>query len=111
MIKQSEQVIINDFPYLLFSLSTMIFDYFIFEKISYVPLKEPKQWLIFGAPGTGKSTKIQRILEKYSEDPNTYIEFKRLTFHAGTSYLNFVGSYKPITAKDGKTSYKSWICR
>ena len=106
LIKENEQTIINEFPYLLFSLYTMIFDYFIFEKITYKPLKEPKQWLIFGAPGTGKSTKIKKILEAYDEDPNIYIEYKRLTFHACTSYFNFVGSYKPITTKDGKTSYK-----
>ncbi|EPL02535.1 hypothetical protein CP02DC14_1810, partial [Chlamydia psittaci 02DC14] len=43
LIKENEQTIINEFPYLLFSLYTMIFDYFIFEKITYKPLKEPKQ--------------------------------------------------------------------
>lgn len=50
---------------------------------------EPLQQIFFGAPGTGKSFKINEVCAKY--------ENYRTTFHPDTDYASFVGSYKPIT--------------
>lgn len=56
------------------------------------PLKDlPLQVIYFGAPGTGKSHKINKASAKYP----TF----RTTFHPDTDYASFVGSYKPITIK------------
>lgn len=53
------------------------------------PLDEPLQQIFFGAPGTGKSFKINEACAHY--------ENYRTTFHPDTDYASFVGSYKPIT--------------
>lgn len=53
------------------------------------PLGEPLQQIFFGAPGTGKSFKINEACAQY--------ENYRTTFHPDTDYASFVGSYKPIT--------------
>ena len=53
------------------------------------PLDEPLQQIFFGAPGTGKSFKINEACAQY--------ENYRTTFHPDTDYASFVGSYKPIT--------------
>ncbi len=55
------------------------------------PLNEPVQQIFFGAPGTGKSFKINEMCAKY--------ENYRTTFHPDTDYATFVGSYKPITKR------------
>jgi hypothetical protein len=63
-----------------------------------MPLSIPKidelgslQKIYFGAPGTGKSHKINEMCAKY--------ENYRTTFHPDTDYSSFVGSYKPITKR------------
>lgn len=53
------------------------------------PLDEPLQQIFFGAPGTGKSFKINEACAHY--------ENYRTTYHPDTDYASFVGSYKPIT--------------
>ncbi len=53
----------------------------------------PFQQIIYGAPGTGKSSYIKR------ECGNNKYENYRTTFHPDTDYASFVGSYKPITIK------------
>ncbi len=52
-------------------------------------LDEPLQQIFFGAPGTGKSFRINEACAQY--------ENYRTTFHPDTDYASFVGSYKPIT--------------
>ena len=61
------------------------------------------QRIFFGAPGTGKSYKL-------NQDANHYFgnNFKRVTFHSNYLYSNFVGQYKPYPAEDNpeKITYK-----
>lgn len=65
--------------------------------------KEIRNRIIFGAPGTGKSFKL-------NDDKDHLLEFggeyERVTFHPDYSYANFVGTYKPVPVKDedGKDS-------
>ncbi|MCI5582423.1 MAG: AAA family ATPase [Anaeroplasma sp.] len=57
--------------------------------------------ILFGAPGTGKSHKL-------NEDAKTLLanggEMERVTFHTDYSYSSFVGTYKPVPtiSTDGK---------
>ncbi|WP_341500976.1 hypothetical protein [Mesomycoplasma ovipneumoniae] len=59
----------------------------------------PRNRIIFGAPGTGKSytlnNDLQQLLGENNED-----QFERVTFHPDYSYANFVGTYKPVMVDD-----------
>lgn len=57
--------------------------------------KIPKAYnrIVFSAPGTGNSHKINSDIEKY----NLKGMFKRVTFHPNYTYSQFVGSYKPVS--------------
>lgn len=60
----------------------------------------PYNRIIFGAPGTGKSHRI-------NEDRGIFQDrYERVTFHPNYSYGQFVGTYKPVPSKDkdGKDS-------
>ena len=61
------------------------------------------QRIFFGAPGTGKSYKLNEEAKKYFGD-----NFKRVTFHPNYMYSNFVGQYKPYPTEDNpeKITYK-----
>ncbi len=54
--------------------------------------------IVFGAPGTGKSFKLdeeqQNLIEKGGE-------VERVTFHPDYSYAHFVGTYKPVPSATG----------
>ncbi len=52
------------------------------------------QQIFYGAPGTGKSHKINEVTEKQPQD-NVF----RTTFHPDSDYSTFVGCYKPISKK------------
>lgn len=54
----------------------------------------PTQKIFFGAPGTGKSHKVNQIAPK--DDSVTF----RTTFHPDYDYAQFVGSYKPKKDKE-----------
>lgn len=58
----------------------------------------PRNRIIFGAPGTGKSFQLNRDKDSLLENGG---EFERVTFHANYSYANFVGTYKPVMVKPG----------
>lgn len=61
--------------------------------------KENKQTIFYGSPGTGKSWTVQNdILDGVKDD-----FIFRTTFHPDTDYSAFVGCYKPIKTKVGKT--------
>lgn len=51
----------------------------------------PRNRILFGAPGTGKSYKLNEDREKCFTDDN----YERVTFHPNYSYAQFVGTYKP----------------
>lgn len=58
------------------------------------PLKEPLQQIFYGAPGTGKSHKVDEMCKAYSNH--------RTTFHPDSDYSTFVGCYKPTKVKVDK---------
>lgn len=71
------------------------------------PINDPLQIIYYGAPGTGKSNKIDN--NHNVTDDNTI----RTTFHPDTDYSTFVGAYKPsiednditFITSDGKIKY------
>lgn len=61
--------------------------------------KEIRNRIIFGAPGTGKSFKLNDDKDRLLEFGG---EYERVTFHPDYSYANFVGTYKPVPIKDSE---------
>lgn len=61
----------------------------------------PHQRIFFGAPGTGKSYKLNQEANRYFKK-----NYARVTFHPSYMYGNFVGSFKPfvkrLTTLDGE---------
>ena len=65
-------------------------------------LTQPHNWIVFGAPGTGKSYKLRKEII----DANVAKEnYTRVTFHPAYSYAQFFGSYKPVSVGE-KISYR-----
>lgn len=54
---------------------------------------EPKNLIVYGAPGTGKSYSINAKAKQLFGSPRI---FNRVTFYSQYSYSQFVGGYKPI---------------
>lgn len=54
--------------------------------------------IIFGAPGTGKSYKLNKEQDDLISEGG---ECERVTFHSDYSYAHFVGTYKPVPTKNG----------
>ncbi|MDD1375120.1 AAA family ATPase [Metamycoplasma hyosynoviae] len=106
MINDNERIIITSLPRLMINMYELYSQYYNFESYTENLLPEPKQWLIFGAPGTGKSYFIEEVINKYKNSSEIALEHKRLTFHIGTSYSNFIGSYKPVANVQGKNTVK-----
>lgn len=50
--------------------------------------------IFYGAPGTGKSHKVNELLKGKEE------RTERVTFHPEYDYVSFIGGFKPITEKD-----------
>ena len=59
--------------------------------------------IIFGAPGTGKSYKLNEDQKNLLKDGGG---FERVTFHPDYSYAHFVGTYKPVSNERGEISYE-----
>ncbi|MDO4557096.1 MAG: AAA family ATPase, partial [Lachnospiraceae bacterium] len=59
--------------------------------------------IVFGAPGTGKSFKIKQECENLLAGTNG--DYERVTLHPDYTYSQFVGTYKPVTDKDGRIRY------
>ena len=49
-----------------------------------------KNLIVFGAPGTGKSHKLEKDREVFGD------RYERVTFYPTYSYAQFVGTYKPV---------------
>lgn len=58
-----------------------------------------RERIFFGAPGTGKSFKMNKDREELLKNGG---EFERVTFYPDYSYANFVGTYKPTPTKDSE---------
>lgn len=75
------------------------------ELIFNTELKSDKarNWIIFGAPGTGKSFMLNKERKNLLGEDNE-ADYERVTFHPDYSYANFVGTYKPVPCidSDGK---------
>ena len=72
----------------------------IFEEINFytgIKSKYPRNRIIFGAPGTGKSFTLNNELKKLLADGG---HEERVTFHPDYSYANFVGTYKPVMVSE-----------
>ncbi|MCI8556270.1 MAG: AAA domain-containing protein [Lachnospiraceae bacterium] len=54
--------------------------------------------IVFGAPGTGKSYRLNCERADLIENGGGY---ERVTFHPDYSYAHFVGTYKPVPSKAG----------
>ena len=67
----------------------------------------PHNRIIFGAPGTGKSFKLDKDL-KDETGTKYFTYYERVTFHPSYSYANFVGTYKPVKDEkgDGQITYE-----
>lgn len=55
--------------------------------------KEFRQYIYFGAPGTGKSYQLAKDSKLFDNN------IKRVTFHPNMSYGQFVGAFKPFPTK------------
>ncbi len=61
---------------------------------------QPLQKILYGAPGTGKSFKIQNEMIPAEIDPY------RVTFYADYYYSDFVGGLRPAKGENGRIEYK-----
>lgn len=59
--------------------------------------------ITFGAPGTGKSHRLNEDRKRLLE--NTSGSYERVTFHPEYTYSQFVGSYKPVMNDNGEIRY------
>ena len=60
----------------------------------YADIGCPYNRIVFGAPGTGKSFKLNKDKKIFGD------RYERVTFHPNYSYSQFVGTYKPVPVKD-----------
>lgn len=58
---------------------------------------EDKNIIIYGAPGTGKSTRVKQIIKGH--------DYTRTIFHPDTDYASFTGTYKPTRNENGELTY------
>lgn len=64
-----------------------------------LPAEFPRQKILFGPPGTGKSYRIEH---KYAAGH----QLARTTFHPDTDYTGFVGAYKPVMNAKNEIEYQ-----
>ncbi|WP_195948504.1 AAA family ATPase [Clostridium saudiense] len=71
----------------------------------YFSLNKAHNRIVFGAPGTGKSYKINKEIK----ENNLKKLSKRVTFHPNYTYSQFVGSYKPVSKVSVENNEKKEI--
>lgn len=67
-----------------------------------LPMSYSRNRIFFGAPGTGKSYKLNEERKTLLGEENK-ANFERVTFHPEYSYAHFVGTYKPVPKGEGIT--------
>lgn len=66
----------------------------------------PQQIIYFGAPGTGKSFEVDKILKtSYENEDDRDFHSSRVVFHPDYTYSDFVGSIRPIKPEGGTLTY------
>lgn len=60
--------------------------------------KLPRNWIFFGAPGTGKSHQLDMLAKENFAKEN----IRRVTFYPDYTYSQFVGCFKPYSTPGGK---------
>ena len=73
-----------------------------FNYLSGYDCEFPRNRILFGAPGTGKSFTLNK---ECSELLNYGGYSERVTFHPDYTYANFVGTYKPTPADNDTITY------
>ena len=68
-----------------------------------LPTAFERNRIVFGAPGTGKSHRLNEDKDTLLAD--TSGTYERVTFHPEYTYSQFVGSYKPVTGPTGEIRY------
>lgn len=75
---------------------------FNYKEVSMVPI----QRIYYGAPGTGKSHRVSKLLEEaYPDREERDNHCKRLIFHPTYTYEDFVGCIKPLMSLDKPLDY------
>ena len=72
-------------------------------------IDKPRNYIFFGAPGTGKSYTLNKLAVGTDSEPGLFAKdhVTRVTFHPDYSYSQFVGCFKPYSEPDTKIiSYK-----
>lgn len=67
------------------------------DSITEIETKFERNRILFGAPGTGKSYRLNKERTELLQQEN---DFERVTFYPAYSYANFVGTYKPVSIVD-----------
>lgn len=71
------------------------------ELVSSVGINDTNNTIYFGSPGTGKSHKVNEILEPLNKQ-----FYERITFHPDYDNASFIGGYKPVSDEKGDIKYK-----
>lgn len=67
---------------------------------------KPVQKVFYGAPGTGKSHRVDQMLKKeFPDDAVMRTHIKRVIFHPAYTYGEFVGCIKPLVSPDRPLDY------
>lgn len=77
-----------------------------FEEVNFytgIKCKYPRNRIVFGAPGTGKSFRLKDDCRALLA--NTTGGYERVTFHPDYTFSQFVGAYKPVTDDEGNIRY------
>lgn len=69
------------------------------ERDRFSELSDSRQVIFYGAPGTGKSHEIKKMLVEIPQE-NIF----RTTFHPDSDYATFVGAYKPTMKEQSRYS-------